>query len=152
MGRSCRKFLTFDVPYVWDRVLDCSGPAIARHLGVTNSCVIRMISSGKNHGADDINIKLRTLCTSVTYCMRRSLGRARNQPSIPDIRGQEMFPSWRQSKWIISLRVSPGIFMQASPFLSILPSETGSGIWRMAVPRGRQSGIPVKRRKRSRSF
>jgi len=35
-----------------------SGPDIARYIGVTNSCVTRMISSGKKPEIDDINLDL----------------------------------------------------------------------------------------------
>jgi len=40
------------------RELGYSGVDVARCLGVTNSCVTRMISSGKKQDADDINLKL----------------------------------------------------------------------------------------------
>ena len=40
------------------RELGYSGVDVARCLGVTNSCVTRIISSGKKQDADDINLKL----------------------------------------------------------------------------------------------
>ncbi|MBW2589751.1 MAG: hypothetical protein JRD71_03360, partial [Deltaproteobacteria bacterium] len=40
------------------RELGYSGADIARYLGVTNSCVTRMISTGSKPDLDDINIEL----------------------------------------------------------------------------------------------
>ena len=40
------------------RELGYSGADIARYIGVTNSCVTRMISSGKKPEIDDINLDL----------------------------------------------------------------------------------------------
>ena len=40
------------------RELGYSGADVARYLGVTNSCVTRMISAGKKEDIDDINIEL----------------------------------------------------------------------------------------------
>jgi len=40
------------------RDLGYSGADVARYLGVTNSCVTRMISAGKKHDTDDINLEL----------------------------------------------------------------------------------------------
>ena len=40
------------------RELGYSGADVARYLGVTNSCVTRMISTGKKPDIDDINLEL----------------------------------------------------------------------------------------------
>ena len=40
------------------RVLGYSGADIDRYLGVTNSCVTRMISSGRKQDTDDISLEL----------------------------------------------------------------------------------------------
>ena len=40
------------------RELGYSGAEVARYLGVTNSCVTRLISSGKEQDIDDINLEL----------------------------------------------------------------------------------------------
>jgi chromosomal replication initiation ATPase DnaA len=40
------------------RELGYSGADVARYLGVTNSCVTRMISTGKRQDIDDINLEL----------------------------------------------------------------------------------------------
>ena len=40
------------------RELGYSGADVARHLGVTNSCVTRMISAEKKQDIDDINLEL----------------------------------------------------------------------------------------------
>ncbi|RLB80377.1 MAG: hypothetical protein DRH24_10770 [Deltaproteobacteria bacterium] len=40
------------------RELGYSGAEVARYLGVTNSCVTRMISAGRNQDIDDINLDL----------------------------------------------------------------------------------------------
>jgi putative transposase len=40
------------------RELGYSGADVARYLGVTNSCVTRMISTGKKQDVDDINLEL----------------------------------------------------------------------------------------------
>ena len=40
------------------RELGYSGADVARYLGVTNSCVTRMISAGRKRDADDINLEL----------------------------------------------------------------------------------------------
>ncbi len=40
------------------RELGYSGADVARYLGVTNSCVTRMISAGKKQDIDDINLEL----------------------------------------------------------------------------------------------
>ena len=44
--------------WVGVRELGYSGADIARYIGVTNSCVTRMISSGKKPEIDDINLDL----------------------------------------------------------------------------------------------
>jgi hypothetical protein len=41
-----------------ERELGYSGADIARYLGVTNSCVTRMISAGRKQDIDDINLEL----------------------------------------------------------------------------------------------
>ena len=40
------------------RELGYSGAEVARYLGVTNSCVTRMISTGRKQNVDDINLDL----------------------------------------------------------------------------------------------
>jgi predicted transcriptional regulator len=40
------------------RELGYSGADVARYLGVTNSCVTRMISSGKKEDISEINLEL----------------------------------------------------------------------------------------------
>ncbi len=40
------------------RELGYSGADVARYLGVTNSCVTRLISAGKKPNIDDINLEL----------------------------------------------------------------------------------------------
>jgi len=40
------------------RELGYSGADVARYLGVTNSCVTRMISAGEKQDIDDINLEL----------------------------------------------------------------------------------------------
>ena len=40
------------------RELGYSGADVARYLGVTNSCVTRMISTGRKQDIDDINLEL----------------------------------------------------------------------------------------------
>ncbi len=40
------------------RELGYSGADVARYLGVTNSCVTQMISTGKKQARDDINLEL----------------------------------------------------------------------------------------------
>ncbi len=40
------------------RELGYSGADVAKYFGVTNSCVTRMISTGKKHDIDDINLEL----------------------------------------------------------------------------------------------
>ena len=40
------------------RELGYSGADVARYLGVTNSCVTRMISAGKEQDTDEINLEL----------------------------------------------------------------------------------------------
>jgi REP element-mobilizing transposase RayT len=41
-----------------ERELGYSGADVARYLGVTNSCVTRMISTGRKQDIDDINLDL----------------------------------------------------------------------------------------------
>jgi hypothetical protein len=48
----------YAMSWIGVRELGYSGADVARYLGVTNSCVTRMISTGKEQGVDDINIKL----------------------------------------------------------------------------------------------
>jgi REP element-mobilizing transposase RayT len=46
------------VSWIGVRELGYSGADVARYLGVTNSCVTRMISAGKKQDIDDINLEL----------------------------------------------------------------------------------------------
>ena len=66
MGPSCRKCLTLNVynmrvkEYAKISQIRCpySGADVARYIGVTTSCVTRMISAGKKQDIDDINLDL----------------------------------------------------------------------------------------------
>ncbi len=44
--------------WIGARELGYSGADVARYLGVTNSCVTRMISTGRKQDVDDINLEL----------------------------------------------------------------------------------------------
>jgi chromosomal replication initiation ATPase DnaA len=46
------------ITWIGVRELDYSGADVARYHGVTNSCVTRMISTGKKSDIDDINLEL----------------------------------------------------------------------------------------------
>ncbi len=46
------------ISWIGVRELGYSGADVARYLGVTNSCVMRMISTGKKPDIDDINLEL----------------------------------------------------------------------------------------------
>ncbi len=46
------------ITWIGVRELGYSGADVARYLGVTNSCVTRMISTGKKPDIDDINLEL----------------------------------------------------------------------------------------------
>jgi hypothetical protein len=44
-----------------------SGADVSRYLGVINSCVTRLISTGGKQDIDNIDLKLRTFCTNFPY-------------------------------------------------------------------------------------
>jgi len=46
------------ISWIGVRELGYSGADVARYLGVTNSCVTRMISTGRKPDIDDINLEL----------------------------------------------------------------------------------------------
>ncbi len=46
------------IMWIGVRELGYSGADVARYLGVTNSCVTRMISTGNKPDLDDINLEL----------------------------------------------------------------------------------------------
>jgi len=47
-----------EMSWIGVRELGYSGADVARYLGVTNSCVTRMISTGGKQDIDDINLEL----------------------------------------------------------------------------------------------
>jgi putative transposase len=56
-----------EMSWIGVRELGYSGADVARYLGVTNSCVTRMISTGGKQDIDDINLELLTFGTNVPY-------------------------------------------------------------------------------------